>query len=89
MAQEASSPQENEFKEWLAHPTTRRLREWLRGRQEQLKARWAAGEFTDLHKYGAAMLNAKAIGSCEVIDDVLNVELSDLYEEMEYGLRPE
>lgn len=89
MEQPANSPQENEFKEWLLHPTTRRLHEWLRSKQASWKDQWAAGAFTDVHEYATAILNAKAIGNCQMVDSVLNIELSDLYEEMEYGRRPE
>lgn len=81
------SLQESEFHGWLQHPTTQRLRALIRERKEALKEQWASGQFTDLSQYGAAILNAKAIGECQTLDWLLELEFTHLYEEMESGAR--
>ena len=71
-------PTETEFLEWLQNPVTQRFREILRDRKESLKESWAGGAFTDLSQYGTAILNAKAIGNCEMLDLMINVEYEEL-----------
>ena len=74
------SPEQVAFEEWRAHPVTRKLFEFYRARQELLKNQWAAGRFTDVHKYAMTILNAKAIGQVEILERLLELEASDLFE---------
>lgn len=77
------SPQEIEFDEWKSHPVTRRFFNQLRKQQTILMQQWAAGQFTDISRYGAATLNARAIGEYKILDRLLETDVSDLYEEDE------
>lgn len=70
--------------DWLQHPATKALREHFRRRQEMLKDRWASGEFTDVSQYGAAILNAKAIGQCEAIQDLIDLDFELINVEQHY-----
>ena len=83
MPQSPATPEEAGFNEWLLHPVTKQLREAVRARQEGLKERWAAGAFTDMHRFGNAMLNAKAVGQYQELDWLNELEFTDLYPEME------
>lgn len=51
---------------------------------ELLKNQWAAGQFTDLHKFGNAILNAKAIGKCEAFALLSELDYSQLLSEIDY-----
>ncbi len=68
---------EEEWKEWLLHPVTKHLRKWAFEKQEELKSRWADGEFTDAMQSAMAVRNAGATGACSVYKEV---------EEMDYIL---
>lgn len=75
---EQISAEEKEWREWLQHPCTKRLRTWatreFQGRQDQ----WAAGTFTDMGQFGTAILNAKAIGNCEILSDVKDLDFQQI-----------
>lgn len=47
-------------------------------RKEELKEQWAAGVFTDMSQYGTAILNAKAIGSCEAYENIEKLDFDTL-----------
>lgn len=74
------SPEEVALEEWKAHPVTRKLFGFVRGQQEALKNQWASGRFTELQRYGTAMLNAKAIGQMELLERLLELDVSDLFD---------
>ena len=63
-----------EFDAWLTHPVTQQVLAAARLRKETFKERWAAGAFTDLSQYGTAILNAKAIGGCEMLDWLIGLD---------------
>lgn len=46
--------------------------------REREKESWASGAWTDMSQFGTAILNAKAIGKCELIEDVVSVEYEQL-----------
>lgn len=69
---------QEEFDAWLAHPVTQQILEVARLRKETFKERWAAGAFTDLSQYGTAILNAKAIGGCEMLDWFIELDYETL-----------
>ena len=70
--------QEEEFKAWLEHPVTKLVKQLLRGKIEFKKEQWAAGLFTDQSQFATAIMNAKAVGSCEAWDEFLAIEYEDL-----------
>jgi hypothetical protein len=72
---------EEEFQEWLQHPVTEALRAWARREKESFKEQWASGAFTDQGQFATAILNAKAIGNCEALERVANIEFDQLKEE--------
>lgn len=74
---------QEEWEEWVQHPTTKSLRVVLRLWQEGLKDRWARGEFTDQQQFATAMLNAKAIGEFEALERVLGLDQQQLAAELD------
>ena len=71
-------PTEQEFKDWLEHPATQAIHRTLRNWQQGLKDNWASGSYTDMSQYGTAILNAKAIGTCEALDRVIEIDFEQL-----------
>lgn len=69
---------EEEFLGWLEHPITKALRQMMRNRINLEKERWASGAFTDQSQFGTAILNAKAIGGCEVCELVAGLDYETL-----------
>ena len=72
------------FADWKEHPVTEALLEAVKLKRQRLHERWEAGQFTDQGQFGTAILNAKAIGQCEEIlflleldVETLNMELAD------------
>lgn len=82
---ERVSLKQEEFQEWKLHPVTQALEQALKNWKKTFQERWAAGEFTDQSQYGTAILNAKAIGNCELIERVLNLDMEQLEGELEDG----
>lgn len=72
------SPDEQDFLDWLDHPVTLRFMAFLAQRKEDLKEQWASGAFTHVERYAAAISNAKAIGQCEELSRILELEHGDL-----------
>ncbi len=75
-------PDANEFREWQGHPATVALRVFFTRRLDDLKNQWAAGAFTDQSQFGTAIANAKAIGSCETITLLLELDHEQLLGEL-------
>lgn len=75
--------EEETWKAWLDHPVTQVLREYLRKEKHSLQERWSAGEFTDMSHFGTAILNAKAVGQCEVIENLLDFDYEKLLTEID------
>lgn len=69
------------FNEWLAHPLTVRLRHLLMGQLVDLQSQWSSGTFTAESAEKTAMLNANAVGQCEVIQYLLDLEPNQLIPE--------
>lgn len=74
---------EHEFTGWLVDPVTKAVFALLAVRKEELKERWASGAFTDQGQFATAIANAKAIGQCEEISFVLDLDFSQLQEPQE------
>lgn len=64
---------------------TQAVRELYRLWLEELKDRWASGEFADVGQYEAAIVNAKRIGQCETITRFLEIDYEQLISEIENG----
>ena len=74
MSQVGKLLSEQEWEDWQAHPGTQVLHQVLLAWKEQVKEQWAAGSFTDMSQFGTAILNAKAIGAVQLIDQVIGLE---------------
>jgi hypothetical protein len=70
-----------QFNEWLAHPLTVRLRHLLQDQLAELQEQWSSGAFTDGSMEKMALLNANAVGQCEVIRLLLDLEANQLISE--------
>lgn len=73
---------EEQWNVWKALPETKALFQLMKLRKEKWKERWAAGEFTDLHDHGTAILNAKGIGNCEALDTLMTLDFHTLTTEI-------
>ena len=73
---------EQEWEEWQAHPGTLVLRNVLLSWKEQVKEQWAAGAFTDMSQFGTAIVNAKAIGEVQMIDQIIGLEYDRILAEV-------
>lgn len=71
---------EREFQEWVDNPVTLAFFSTLLNWKEELKNHWVSGSFTDQSEFGMALLNAKAIGTCQLIDHIVNFEYDELVE---------
>ena len=69
------------FNEWLANPLTVRLRHLLQGQLAELQEQWSSGAFTADSVEKTALLNANAVGQCEVIRLLLDLEPNQLIPE--------
>ena len=76
---------EDDYKSWLEHTGTKHFLAAMRQKKEVLKEQWAAGKFTDLHEYATSIKNAKAIGQCEEIDWILDMDHNVINAEIEDG----
>lgn len=72
----ASPISKEEFQEWNLHPVTKAFKDQLRADLERLKDAWANGGFESSRE-----LDAKVRGQCLVINQILNLDLSDVTEE--------
>jgi hypothetical protein len=65
----------------------------LEQRREAFKESWARGDFTYLEQYATAIGNAKAIGSCDTYQEILDIDypaiIGELSDERSVGIEPE
>lgn len=75
-------PEEQEFRSWLDDPVTKAvfvlLRKGIDGRKEQ----WSRGDFEDASQFATAIKGSRAIGNCEALQSVLDLEYEQLIGEM-------
>tara|TARA_R110000868_G_scaffold2620_7_gene18731 strand:- start:2285 stop:2542 length:258 start_codon:yes stop_codon:yes gene_type:complete len=75
-------PEEHEFRGWLDDPVTKAVFELLRkgiaGRKEQ----WTRGDFEDVSQFATAIKGSRAIGNCEALQSILDLEYEQLIGEM-------
>lgn len=70
-----------QYNDWLGHPITVRLNRYLRQQREALKEQWANAGFTAATSEQTALLTANAVGQCEVLSTLLNLEPDQLFAE--------
>ena len=85
MSQQDRLPTGEEWEQWLDHPATKALQSVLRSWKEGVKDQWAAGAFTDMSQFGTAILNAKAIGAVQIIDQIIGIEYDRVAGELSDG----
>ena len=78
-----ASPEEQDFIDWLDHPVTQKFMSFLARRKDDLKEQWASGTFTHVERYAAAIANAKAIGQCEELSRMLELQFDQIEPEEE------
>ena len=78
MSQTENQLTPDQFQDWLTHPVTLQLRRHWRLQLEELKTRWSQGNFTAAGVEATALLNANAIGQCEVLTNMIDLEQDQL-----------
>jgi len=71
------------YQEWLQHPVTIRLNRFLEAQRQELLLQWSKGNFTGDSSDKTAQLNANALGQCEVLSVLIDLEFQQLYPEQE------
>jgi hypothetical protein len=72
----------NEFEEWLLHPVTQDFKKLLKYKREDIKERWANGNFTAESADGTKQLNAEALGWVWMLEQVLALDYEGLVQEL-------
>ena len=81
MSQIDAQSMQDLYNDWLAHPVTVRLRRLLLQNRESLKEAWASASFSAETTEKTALLSANALGQCEVLQTILNLELEQIFQE--------
>ena len=81
MSQNVDPSMLEQYDNWLAHPMTVRLNRYLRQERELLKEQWANGAFTAETSEKTALLSANAVGQCEVLSTILEIQPDQLFQE--------
>ena len=63
-----------QYNDWLTHPVTVALNRYLRQQRELLKEQWANAGFTAASSEQTALLTANAVGQCEVLQALIDIE---------------
>ena len=71
---------EEEFRNWELDPVTVAFKAYLRNKLNGAKSDWVAGKFTHPSAEGTAQINARALGYCEVIQEILDLPFSFINE---------
>lgn len=71
-------PEENEFTAWLDDPVTKAVFALLEKGIEDRKEQWAVGDFEDASQFTTAIKGARAIGNCEALKSILELEYEQL-----------
>ena len=83
MSQTVDPSMLEKYNDWLAHPVTVRFNQYLRRERESLKEQWANGSFTAPSAEQTALLTANAVGQCEVLSTLINLEPDQLFSEQD------
>lgn len=63
-----------EVEEWLLHPVTKALQAHLISLRESLKEQWAVGAFSEDTEFKNAVKQAKYLGQCELLGELLDLD---------------
>ena len=63
---------------WYDIVNPKRLSKLLTVGREEAKEQWASGAFTDQSHFATAILNAKAVGKCEMISRIHDISFTDI-----------
>ena len=80
MSQKDDLLMQEQYDNWLAHPVTVLLNQYLRRQRELLKEQWANAGFTADTSEKTALLTANAVGQCEVLQTILELQPDQLLE---------
>ena len=74
-------PTKEEWDAWLVHPVTKRVQEWARLEREDFRDRWEQGLLSDdQSQFTHDLLQAKAVGSCQVLRAVQVLEYESIFQ---------
>ena len=74
---------EEQVQDWLLNPVTQDLHRVLRAWVQERKEQWASGAYTDQSEFATTIMNAKAIGCCEVCESILSLDHESINQELE------
>ena len=83
MSQNVDQSMLEQYNNWLEHPMTVRLNRYLRQQRELLKEQWANAGFTSDTAEKTALLTANAVGQCEVLSTLIDLQPDQLLSEPE------
>ena len=63
-----------EVEEWLLHPVTKAFKVHLTSLRESLKEQWALGAFSEDTEFKNAVKQAKYLGQCELLGELLDLD---------------
>lgn len=78
---------EQEFTEWLTHPTTQWVRGVFAARREARRQEWEGGAFSAMATSEYAILNAAAVGECRGLAFAQDMDYESFTQEIEDGNR--
>jgi hypothetical protein len=67
--------------DWKLHPVTKEVQEWAARWRSDVRREWELGAFTHQDAQTSAMLNARALGMCAVLEAIESLELTSFGEE--------
>lgn len=79
----APLPTEEEFNEWLRHPTTVAVIRLLQLKREELRQQWEGGSFTDYDQGTTTLISVGNIGTCKGYAFVADLDYEQFTTEME------
>jgi hypothetical protein len=74
------SEAESEWKTWLTHPCTKKLREWAREQREAHRYAWENSEYVAENFQATVIANASAIGACNILRYMEQLDYNDFKE---------
>jgi hypothetical protein len=70
-----------QYDDWLSHPVTVRLNQYLRAKKQEFLEAWGDGRFTAESDTGTLQLNANALGQVEILTRLLDLQPDDFLSE--------
>ena len=72
---------EEDFDAWKHNPVTQRLMEVLENSRQRMRNTWELGGYTRDTQYASDIKQAEAIGMCNIIHQIQELEFNDLFQE--------